>query len=88
VLGLSTDPEPHQRGLVERLHLPYPLLSDPGLALDAALTLPTFEAHGARLYKRMTMVLEGARVTRVFYPVFPPDRHAEEVAAWLRSPAS
>jgi hypothetical protein len=31
------------------------------------------------------LVLEAGRVANVFYPVFPPDRNAEEVVAWLAS---
>jgi len=33
---------------------------------------------------RLTLVLNPGRISRVFYPVFPPDRHASEVLAWLR----
>ena len=60
------------------------MLSDPELELAAALRLPTFEAGGMRLYKRLTIVARGDEIVHVFYPVFPPDRHAAEVVAWLR----
>lgn len=83
VLALSSDRPEYQQDLARRLHLPYPLLSDPGLSLAAALDLPTFDALGATLYKRLTLIVQGDRVERVFYPVFPPDAHAEEVVAWL-----
>ena len=85
VLALSADPTDYQQSLVQRFHLPYPLLSDPNLALAAALRLPTFEADGRTLYKRLTMVVDGSTITHVFYPIFPPDRHATEVVAWLRT---
>jgi peroxiredoxin len=84
LLGLSAQPLEEQLEAVGRLGLPYPLLSDPGLALAGALRLPTFEAGGQRLYRRLTLVARAGRVAHVFYPVFPPDRNAAEVAAWLR----
>ncbi|MGK5627478.1 MerR family transcriptional regulator [Streptomyces sp. URMC 123] len=84
VLALSSDRADYQQALVDRLHLPYPMLSDPGLTLADALTLPTFEADGQTLYRRLTLVLRGATIEHVFYPVFPPDTHADEVARWFR----
>jgi peroxiredoxin len=85
VFGLSTQDTAYQQEAVNRLHLPYEMLSDPGLALGGALGLPAFTADGMTLYKRLTMVVHGATVEHVFYPVFPPDTHAAEVLGWLRS---
>jgi peroxiredoxin len=85
VFGLSTQTTDYQLEAAERLHLPFALLSDADLELTKALRLPTFEVAGQTLLKRFTLVLSDGRVERVFYPVFPPDRHAEEVLAWLRS---
>lgn len=84
VYGLSTQNTPYQREAVERLHLPFPLLSDAGLALTHALRLPTFEVDGMMLTKRVTLILRDGVVEHVFYPIFPPDRNAEHVLAWLR----
>jgi peroxiredoxin len=84
VLGLSAQPQEEQLEAAGRLGLPYPLLSDPRLGLAAALRLPTFEAGGMRLYRRLTLVARAGRVAHLLYPVFPPDRNAAEVAAWLR----
>ncbi|MEU3047756.1 MerR family transcriptional regulator [Streptomyces sp. NPDC006984] len=84
VLALSSDRADYQRALVDRLHLPYPMVSDPRLTLADALGLPTFEADGQTLYRRLTLVLRGATIEHVFYPVFPPDTHAHEVAQWFR----
>jgi peroxiredoxin len=84
LLGLSAQPLEEQRETAGRLGLPYPLLGDPDLLLAEALRLPTFEAAGMRLYRRLTLVAREGRVAHVFYPVFPPDRNAAEVAAWLR----
>ncbi|AYF73838.1 MerR family transcriptional regulator [Nocardia yunnanensis] len=84
VFGLSSQSTGYQREVVERLGLPFVMLSDPGLRLAEALSLPTFEAGGQRLYRRLTLVLRGGVIEHVFYPVFPPDQHAEQVLAWLR----
>jgi peroxiredoxin len=71
--------------MVERLHVPFEVLSDADLAFVRALRLPTFEFEGQTLVKRLTLVLSGGRIEKVFYPVFPPDGHAAEVIAWLQS---
>ena len=71
--------------MVERLHLPFAILSDAAFALQRALRLPTFEVDGMVLLKRMALVIDDGKVTKVFYPVFPPDRSAAEVVAWLRT---
>ena len=88
VYGLSTQDSDYQREVVERLHLPFPLLSDDRLEWQRALRLPTFEVDGMTLLKRMVLVVDDGVVTHVFYPVFPPDRSAEEVVAWLQARAS
>ncbi len=84
MLGLSAQPSQEQAEFAAREHIPFPLLSDPQLELAAALRLPTFEAGGMRQYKRITLIVEDGAVVKVFYPVFPPDRNAAEVLAWLR----
>jgi peroxiredoxin len=83
VYGLSTQDTEYQRELVERLHLPFAVLSDHELRLTNALRLPTFEVGGQTLLKRLTMVIRGGAIEHVWYPVFPPDTHAEEVVRWL-----
>jgi peroxiredoxin len=84
VLGLSTQDSDYQGEAAKRLQLPFPLLSDADLELTKALRLPTFEAAGETLLKRFTLVVSDGRIEHVFYPVFPPDQHAEEVLEWLR----
>jgi len=84
VFGLSTQDTDYQRETAERLHLPFALLSDADLEMTKALRLPTFEVAGQTLLKRFTLVVSDGRIEHVFYPVFPPDKHAEEVLAWLR----
>ena len=84
VVGISAQSPAEQAEFAAREHIPFPLLSDEGLQLAAALRLPTFEADGITLYKRLTLVAESSRIVKVFYPVFPPDRNAAEVEGWLR----
>lgn len=83
VVGVSTQDTDYQRELVARLHLPFPLLSDADLRLATALRLPTMQFGGRTLLRRITLVLREGRVEQVFYPVFPPDTHAEAVVRWL-----
>jgi peroxiredoxin len=85
VFGLSTQDTAYQRELADRLALPFPILSDERLALAEALRLPTFEAAGQTLIKRLTLLVREGSIERVWYPVFPPDAHASEVLAWLRA---
>lgn len=83
VYGLSTQTSAYQGELVERLRLPFDVLSDPELLLAGQLGLPTFSPGGMTLYRRHTLVMRNGVVEHVFYPVFPPDQHAEQVLAWL-----
>ena len=84
VFGLSTQTPDDQREAAERLHLPFALLSDASLAMTSALSLPTMHAAGQTLLKRITLILDDTRITKVFYPVFPPDRNAGNVLVWLK----
>jgi peroxiredoxin len=83
VFGLSTQDSAYQQEAAERLHLPFALLSDAELRLATALSLPTFTVDGMTLIRRLTLVLHDGEIHHVFYPVFPPDSHAEKVLAWL-----
>jgi peroxiredoxin len=83
--GLSTQDTAYQREAVDRLHLRFAILSDAALELARELNLPTFEVAGMTLLKRMAWVIDDGTITKVFYPVFPPDRNAEEVIAYLRA---
>jgi peroxiredoxin len=87
IIGISTQSPAEQNEFAEREHIPFPLLSDSDLRLAETLQLPTFEAGGVTLYKRLTFVAEAGEIVKVFYPVFPPDRDASEVLGWLRERA-
>jgi peroxiredoxin len=85
VYGLSTQDSDYQREAVARLHLPFAILSDADMKFQRALRLPTFAVDGMVLLKRMALVIDNGAVTKVFYPVFPPDRSATDVIAWLQA---
>jgi peroxiredoxin len=84
VFGLSTQDPDYQREAAARLHLPFPILSDAALKFAHALKLPTFATSGMILLKRMALVIDNGKIVKTFYPVFPPDKNAAEVVAWLR----
>jgi peroxiredoxin len=84
VVGISAQSPAEQHEFAERERIPFPLLSDSDLRLAESLLLPTFKADGMTLYKRLTFVAEAGEIVKTFYPVFPPDRDAGEVLAWLR----
>lgn len=85
VAGVSTQPLEDQIEFAERNHIPYPVIADPAFQLRNALGLPVFEIGGETLYKRLALVARDRRIVKVFYPVFPPDKNAEEVLAWISS---
>jgi peroxiredoxin (alkyl hydroperoxide reductase subunit C) len=85
VFGLSTQDTAYQREAAERLHLPFALLSDAELELVQALRLPTLEAAGEMLIRRLTLVIDDGSIVKVLYPIFPPDRNAADVLAWLKA---
>lgn len=85
VFGLSSQTTEYQLEARDRLHLPFQLLSDHAMQLKDRLALPTFSIVGLTLYKRLTMLIEDGQIAKVFYPVFPPDRNAEDVITWLKA---
>ncbi|MGH9325921.1 MAG: peroxiredoxin [Terriglobia bacterium] len=84
VFGLSTQTSEYQREMATRLDLPFEVLSDAEFKFCDALALPTFEADGVRLLKRLTLIVRDGGIEHVFYPVFPPDKSAEQVVDWLK----
>jgi peroxiredoxin len=88
VLGVSAQSSADQLEFARREHIPYPLLSDGSLELARTLRLPTFEAAGMRLYRRLTFIARELRIVKVFYPVFPPQQNAADVLSWLSDTAS
>ncbi len=85
LFGLSTQDSEYQREAAARLHLPFSLLSDAQGEFSRVMRLPTFEVQSMRLLKRLTLVIRDGVIEHMFYPVFPPDRNAEEVIHWLKA---
>ena len=85
MFGFSTQTTEYQKEMVARLHVPFEVLSDVDLGFVRALRLPTFDIAGMTLVKRLTLVIARQHIEKVFYPIFPPDKHAAEVIEWLRS---
>lgn len=85
LFGLSTQTVEYQREAAERLHLPFPLLSDHSLLLASALSLPMVQAGGLTLLRRLTMIIEAGVIKHVFYPVHPPEKNADAVIGWMRA---
>lgn len=85
VFGMSSQDPEYQQEVVDRLQLPFTMISDQGLQLSEALGLPTFAAPGHdRLFARLTLVIRDGVIEHVFYPIFPPNTHAQQVLTWLR----
>ncbi len=85
IAGMSSQSLDDQREFAARNHITYPVAADPELLMRDALDLPTFEIAGETLYKRLALIAEDGVIVKVFYPVFPPDRNAADVVAWLRA---
>ncbi len=86
VFGLATQSPDYLTQEVERIHLPYELLSDENLTFQKALSLPVFDLQvaGTTVLKRVTLICDDRQISHVFYPVFPPDRSAQQVIDWFR----
>jgi peroxiredoxin len=85
VFGISTQSTAYQQEMMTRLEVPFEVLSDEQFTFTRALKLPTFTVDGMTLMKRLTLIIRNRRIEHVFYPVFPPDTHAEQVIAWLKA---
>lgn len=84
ITGISSQATTEQREAAKRLRLPLDLLSDNTFELTDALQLPTFEKAGRKFIRRLTLFVTAGRIQRVFYPVFPPDRHAAELLELIK----
>jgi len=84
IFGLSSQTTKYQKEMSERLHLPYPILSDEKLVFANALKLPTFKVDNMNLIKRITLIINNNKIIKYFYPVFPPDQNVNDVIFWLK----
>lgn len=85
VFGVSVQNTDYQIEAKTRLDLPFELLSDTELQLKRVMGLPTFEANGVELYKRITLIVQYGVIQKCFYPIFPPGDNANDVIAWLKA---
>lgn len=85
IFGLSSQDTAYQQEVAQRLHLPFPILSDEKLELASSMRLPMFETSGMKLLKRLTLSIWDGVIEHAFYPVFPPDQDAANVIAWLKT---
>ncbi|MCR4328078.1 MAG: peroxiredoxin [Patescibacteria group bacterium] len=84
LFGVSTQGQEYQKEMTARLGLPFEVLSDEKMLLTRALRLSTMEVEGRIFLKRLTLVIKDGVIIKMFYPVFPPDKHPEEVAYWAK----
>jgi peroxiredoxin len=85
LFGLSLQSTAYQRELVQRLRLPFPILSDREAAFATALALPSFATGGETYLKRLTLAVRDGVIERVFFPVMDPAGHPGEVLCWLET---
>lgn len=85
IFGLSTQDTDYQLEMVERLQLPFAVLSDKHLQFQQYLQLPTFAAQGKTLLKRLTLVAHDSVIQAVHYPIFPSDADAAWVLNYLQT---
>lgn len=85
VVGLSVQSTEYQQEMADRLHLPFPVLSDDGYQLQHALQLPTFVAAGMTLLKRITLIVNNGVIEAVHYPIFPSDSDPAWVMDYLKN---
>jgi peroxiredoxin len=85
VYGASSQDSVYQKEFVERMHIPFEILSDRDFQLTEALKLPTFTYNGMRLIKRLALLIDKRTIGKVFYPVFPPNENASTVLDWIKT---
>ena len=85
VVGLSVQTTDYQKEMAERLHLLFPVVSDVAYKFQKALNLPTFEAAGMTLLKRLTIIAKDGKIVTVHYPIFPSDSDPPWVIDYLKS---
>jgi len=84
VIGLSVQTTEYQKEMANRLHLPFPVVSDVDYQFQKALNMPTFVAGGMTLLKRVTLIVNNGVIEGVHYPIFPSDSDAAWVMDYLK----
>jgi peroxiredoxin len=88
VVGLSVQSTEYQQEMADRLHLPFPVLSDADYRFQQALRLPTFVAAGMTLLKRITLIANDGMIEAIHYPIFPSDSDPAWVIDYLKNKAA
>ena len=83
-IGISTQSVNYNKEMTNRLSVPFDVLSDEKLELKDALNLPTFLVEDKIYLKRLTLIVEKKIVKKVFYPIYPIDKHIDGVLKWLK----
>ena len=83
-IGLSTQSVEDLKEMSLRLQVPYDVVSDQQLLFASSLNLPTFSINEKKFIKRLTLIVEKSIIKHIFYPVFPPNQHINEVLEWLK----
>jgi len=84
-IGISSQPIYDLEQLSSIRKLSQILVSDSKLEFQKRLNIPTFNVEGKKMYKRLTLVVKDSKIIKVFYPIFPPDKHIFEILKWLES---
>lgn len=85
VIGLSVQTTHYQKEMADRLHLPFPVVSDADYQFQKALNMPTFLAAGMTLLKRVTLIAHNGVIEAVHYPIFPSDSDPAWVIDYLKA---
>ena len=85
MVGLSVQTTDYQKEMADRLHLPFPVVSDMNYEFQKALNIPTFVAAGMTLLKRVTLIANNGVVEAVHYPIFPSDSDPAGVIDYLKN---
>ncbi|MGI9171114.1 MAG: peroxiredoxin, partial [Candidatus Nanopelagicus sp.] len=85
IFGLSVQSSDYQKELRDRVELPYEILSDADFTLTNSLNLPTFEASGMKLLKRLTLIIRDGFIVKLHYPVFPSNKDVDWVISSLKA---
>ena len=85
VVGLSVQSTEYQKEMADRLHLPFPVVSDVNYQFQKALNMPTFVAAGMTLLKRVTLIANNGVIDAVHYPIFPSDSDPAWVIDYLKN---
>ena len=84
-IGVTTQSIEDIKEMTNRLKINYDILSDYKLEFIKTLSLPTFKIKDKIFIKRLTLIINNCKIIKVFYPVFPPDKHINEVLKWLKN---